>query len=82
MTPNLAVKVRILRGVQNVKLGFLVVTVLTIVSKLQDSSNKLQMDSERLSINLGTKLKWYKLLPVKQKIVSSSLTVPATLHKV
>jgi hypothetical protein len=29
-------------------LGFLVVTVLTIVSKLQDSSNKHQMDSVRL----------------------------------
>jgi hypothetical protein len=28
--------------------GFLVVTVLTMVSKLQDSSNKPQMDSGRL----------------------------------
>ena len=51
-----------------------------MVSKLQDSSNKLQMDSERLNINLGMKLKWYKLLPVKQKIVGSSPTVPATMR--
>ena len=37
--------------VANIKLGFLVVTVLTMVSKLQDSSNKPQMDSGRLNIN-------------------------------
>ena len=43
-------QVRILQGVQNTELGFLVVTVLTMVSKLQDSSNKLQMDSERLNV--------------------------------
>ena len=31
-------------------LGFLVVTVLTMVSKLQDSSNKHKLDSVRLNI--------------------------------
>jgi hypothetical protein len=39
-----------LAGSTNAKLGFLVVTVLTMVSKLQDSSNKHQLDSVRLSI--------------------------------
>ena len=28
---------------------------------------------------MGRKLKWYKLLPVKQKIASSSLALPALL---
>ena len=35
-------------GDTNTMLGFLVVTVLTMVSKLQDSSNKRKMDSPRL----------------------------------
>ena len=34
----------------NVELGFLVATVLTMVSKPQDSSNKPQMDYGRLNI--------------------------------
>ena len=42
------VLVRVQPRQQSIELGFLVVTVWTMVSKLQDSSNKRQMDSPRL----------------------------------
>jgi len=39
------------------ELGFLVVTALTMISKLQDSSNKRKMDYPRLILFLILKLK-------------------------